>query len=209
MPSQEFLTMNICFGSTLLIAILSLIMMFYNINPFKMLKSAGKSKPLQAYDEQYEIHEVEPSKVVILRIPETGFETPVTSFAYFWNGQVAMFNGDELVYAVDNKRQLEPEDELSILRGDDICIINVVTDGYKAKMADKLKLMEIERAILKSQVEDYNKSVEDSIIKYGHSTKEARKAIGWSSGYSQIPQYRRPWTGLGSSGGGYGEEEEL
>jgi hypothetical protein len=187
--------------------ILALALYFTNINIFQVWKQATKEMPQQYYNEHFTLYDVSPTKICILRVPETGFEAQVTQFALFWNGHVAFVNNGQIVYTVDDKKSIEPDDPLAFVRGDDTYVIKVITHGEKVIQNMKMETLMAQNSILRGEVKEMQVSLKDALVKYGETMRESRKSLNWNpqsgfgGGYSPLG-YRRPFFG----GGGGGDE---
>jgi hypothetical protein len=189
--------------------IFALALYFSNINIFQIWKQMSKEMPQQYYNEYFTLYDVSPTKICILRVPETGFEAQITQFALFWNGHVAFVNNGQIVYTVDDKVAIEPDDPLAFVRGDDTYVIKVVTHGEKVIQNAKMDTLVAQNAILRGEIKEMQTTLKDALVKYGETMREGRKSLNWnpqtgfSSGYSPFG-YRRPFFGGGNEEGGEG-----
>jgi hypothetical protein len=202
MTGLEFIVLFVV-CSAVAIMFLALAFYFGNINLFDFIKQASKDMPQQYYDEHFSIYDVAPTKVCILRVPATGFEAQVTQFAYFWNGHIAFINNGQIVYTIDSKEAIEPEDPLAVVRGDDTYVIKVITHGQKLTQNTKMDTLVAQNAILRGEIKDMQATFKDMLMKYGETIRESRKSLNWnpqqSFGSPGYGGYRRPFFGIGGN----------
>lgn len=165
-------------------------LIFLNINIFEAFKQSAKDIGLTVKDEFWQVHDISPTKVIIGRVPETGYEFQIYKFAYAWNGKIALLDfEDNIQYIVNNKHELQMDDELSILRGDDTYVLNIITHGYKLQQHERVNNLIVQNALLKEQNKNLMKMTEENLLAFGNTLRESKKAINWNANTGTAPPF--------------------